>query len=67
VESALRAHPTMQRIDTAEVLDRVTVEPLDAAAPGGAVQLWPHRQGTDAMFIALLRKPSASVEPVVDR
>jgi 16S rRNA (cytosine967-C5)-methyltransferase len=67
VESALRAHPMMERLDTAEILDRVTVEPLDAAAPGGAVQLWPHRQGTDAMFIALLRKPSASVEPVVDR
>jgi 16S rRNA (cytosine967-C5)-methyltransferase len=23
----------------------------------GTVQLWPHRQGTDAMFFALLRKP----------
>jgi 16S rRNA (cytosine967-C5)-methyltransferase len=22
----------------------------------GAVQLWPHRHGTDAMFMALLRK-----------
>ncbi|KQM15082.1 methyltransferase [Plantibacter sp. Leaf171] len=67
VESALRAHPTMERLDTAEILDRVTVEPLDAAAPGGAVQLWPHRQGTDAMFIALLRKPAAAAEPTVDR
>ncbi len=67
VESALRAHPTMERLDTAEILNRVTVEPLDAAAPGGAVQLWPHRQGTDAMFIALLRKPAAAAEPTVDR
>ena len=25
-------------------------------APGPAVQLWPHRHGTDAMFLALLRR-----------
>jgi 16S rRNA (cytosine967-C5)-methyltransferase len=29
----------------------------DAAGPvAGTVQLWPHRHGTDAMFIALLRR-----------
>jgi 16S rRNA (cytosine967-C5)-methyltransferase len=28
----------------------------DAALPGGFVQLWPHRHGTDAMFLALLRR-----------
>jgi 16S rRNA (cytosine967-C5)-methyltransferase len=67
VESALRAHPGMERLDTSGVLDTVTVEPLDAAAPNGAVQLWPHRQGTDAMYIALLRKPAESVEPRPDR
>ena len=26
------------------------------AALGDYVQLWPHRHGTDAMFLALLRK-----------
>ena len=26
------------------------------SAPGPAVQLWPHRHGTDAMFLALLRR-----------
>ncbi|MGG7510074.1 RsmB/NOP family class I SAM-dependent RNA methyltransferase [Plantibacter sp. YIM 135249] len=57
VESALRSHPGLERLDTSAVLDAVTAEPLDAAAPGGAVQLWPHRHGTDAMFIALLQKP----------
>lgn len=57
VESALRTHPGVERLDTQAVLDGVTGEPLDAAAPGGAVQLWPHRHGTDAMFIALLQKP----------
>jgi 16S rRNA (cytosine967-C5)-methyltransferase len=28
----------------------------DALTPSGAVQLWPHRHGTDAMFLTLLRR-----------
>ncbi|MDN5726021.1 MAG: RsmB/NOP family class I SAM-dependent RNA methyltransferase, partial [Propionibacteriales bacterium] len=45
--------------------DRTDVEVLDAlalvpevtdAAVGSYVQLWPHRHGTDAMFLALLRR-----------
>ena len=45
----------------------VAVEQLDARpylpgvpdlGPGPAVQLWPHRHGTDAMFLALLRRTS---------
>ncbi|MEX0429238.1 RsmB/NOP family class I SAM-dependent RNA methyltransferase [Nocardioides sp. DS6] len=45
--------------------DDVTLEPIgglvgavpDSAGPlPGTVQLWPHRHGTDAMFLALLRK-----------
>ena len=33
-------------------------EAADAASAqlAGAVQLWPHRHGTDAMFLALLRR-----------
>ena len=27
--------------------------------PGPSVQLWPHRHGTDAMFIAVLRRVAA--------
>jgi 16S rRNA (cytosine967-C5)-methyltransferase len=26
--------------------------------PGPTVQLWPHRHGTDAMFLAVLRRTS---------
>lgn len=42
--------------------DDVVLEPIalavpDAAGPlPGTVQLWPHRHGTDAMFLALLRR-----------
>lgn len=51
----------------AEVVRRTGAEQLDARellpnmpnlGDGPAVQLWPHRHGTDAMFIAVLRKPS---------
>jgi 16S rRNA (cytosine967-C5)-methyltransferase len=32
------------------------VADAESAHLGGAVQLWPHRHGTDAMFVALLRR-----------
>lgn len=48
-------------LDTARILDEVSLRPLDAAltfaeSDGTAVQLWPHRHGTDGMFIALLTR-----------
>ena len=45
--------------DDVEVLDAATALPdlADAAGPvPGTLQLWPHRHGTDAMFLALLRR-----------
>ncbi len=66
VERALAAHPELERLDTASVVQRVAREPLDlpdAPRLGGAVQLWPHRHGTDAMFIQLLTKPVATLQP----
>lgn len=54
-------------LDTAAVIQSVAVTPLDlpeADSPGdGAgttVQLWPHRHGTDAMFIALIAKSAST-------
>ena len=59
------------RAETREVVQRVSaertdIETLDASValpqlsgtlpPGPYVQLWPHRHGTDAMFIAQLRR-----------
>lgn len=50
----------VRALDTAELLDQISLRPLNAAvsldpgSSGTAVQLWPHRHGTDAMFIALL-------------
>ncbi|WP_032377814.1 RsmB/NOP family class I SAM-dependent RNA methyltransferase [Rhodococcoides fascians] len=50
----------------ADAVRRFGVEPLDTRelvpgvpqlGDGTSVQLWPHRHGTDAMFMAALRKP----------
>src|SRR5690606_3195576 len=53
VNAALRRHPTLSVVDTQEIAQRIAVHPLDLA-PGSHVQLWPHRHGTDAMFVQLL-------------
>ena len=53
------------RAAAGEIGEVVEVEQLDARpflpgvpdlGPGPGVQLWPHRHGTDAMFLALLRR-----------
>ncbi|HEX6953301.1 MAG TPA: RsmB/NOP family class I SAM-dependent RNA methyltransferase, partial [Agromyces sp.] len=43
-------------LDTASAVQSVARHPLDLAGDGRTVQLWPHRHGTDAMFIALVRR-----------
>ena len=54
VETVLAARAGLELLDAAAVLPGVP----DAAGPlPGTVQLWPHRHGTDAMFLALLRTP----------
>jgi 16S rRNA (cytosine967-C5)-methyltransferase len=56
VQSALReASGLVSKLDTQAVLSTITREPLDLSE-GDHVQLWPHRHGTDAMFIQLLTK-----------
>jgi len=56
VSDGLRRHPVTE-LDTRELF-----EPVDRLGAGPFVQLWPHRQGTDAMFAAALRK-SAEAGP----
>ena len=57
VSSALKVAPDVSRLDTAAVLAAVTKHPLELGkTTDGHVQLWPHRHGTDAMFIALLQR-----------
>jgi 16S rRNA (cytosine967-C5)-methyltransferase len=55
VETALKKTPGVERLNTKAVLDSLTTETLDLPETEH-VQLWPHRHGTDAMFIQLLTK-----------
>lgn len=50
VSDALRRQP-VTALDARELF-----APADQLGPGPYVQLWPHRQGTDAMFAAALRR-----------
>ena len=53
VQRARERHPTLRTLDTPAVLERVARAPLNLPDAPSA-QLWPHRHGTDAMFIQLL-------------
>lgn len=55
VAAALARHPEITVTDTREVAREIAVGDLGNGA-GPALQLWPHRHGTDAMFIQLLSK-----------
>jgi 16S rRNA (cytosine967-C5)-methyltransferase len=49
----------LEELDARGVLRRVSRNVPDLATPGsggGRAQLWPHRHGTDAMSITLLRR-----------
>lgn len=57
VETVLRRTSDVSRLDTAAVLAGFTKRPLEIGeSTDGHIQLWPHRHGTDAMFICLLEK-----------
>lgn len=53
VVDAVRRHGVVE-LDTKELVPGVP-----NVGDGSSVQLWPHRHGTDAMFMAALRKPLA--------
>jgi 16S rRNA (cytosine967-C5)-methyltransferase len=55
VEHAIR-RLGLTALDTPAVLESLATGPLELG-DGLQAQLWPHRHGTDAMFVALLGKP----------
>jgi 16S rRNA (cytosine967-C5)-methyltransferase len=61
VEEVRRLRPELVELDARAVLHGVAQSPIDLADDGraqtGSAQLWPHRHGTDAMFLALLQRP----------
>lgn len=56
VDELLGGHPELSRTDTAGVIRGISREKPDLPGAADRVQLWPHRHGTDAMFISLLQK-----------
>ncbi|MFC4244601.1 RsmB/NOP family class I SAM-dependent RNA methyltransferase [Gryllotalpicola reticulitermitis] len=57
VADALKRNPgALEELPTQEILQGAVAHPLDLSGDPAQVQLWPHRHGTDAMFIALLRR-----------
>lgn len=60
VQDVLRSRDDLRVIDARAVVSEVALAPIDLADDGrsesGTVQLWPHRHGTDAMFLALLQR-----------
>ncbi|GAA4216491.1 RsmB/NOP family class I SAM-dependent RNA methyltransferase [Actinocatenispora rupis] len=56
IAALLADQPGLTQLDARAALDAVTPEAVQGLGEGPAVQLWPHRHGTDAMFLALLRR-----------
>ncbi|MFI5085318.1 MAG: RsmB/NOP family class I SAM-dependent RNA methyltransferase [Actinomycetales bacterium] len=56
VHDALRKHPGVELLDAGAALDAVSMGGPLGAGHDGTAQLWPHLHGTDAMFLALLKK-----------
>lgn len=60
VQEVLRGRSDIVELDARAVIADVALSPIDLAAAGragsGSAQLWPHRHGTDAMFLALLQR-----------
>lgn len=56
VEGALRKNANVSELDVKPALVEIAMESMDIAGDSPSVQLWPHRHGTDAMFISLLTK-----------
>ncbi len=54
VSGALKRHPNFQQISVEPYLPKN----LEGAVVNGAMQLWTHRHGTDAMFLALFERVS---------
>jgi 16S rRNA (cytosine967-C5)-methyltransferase len=48
----------VERLDASATLAEVSATELPDLGPGPYAQFWPHRHGTDAMFLALLRRPA---------
>ncbi|MGN8025797.1 RsmB/NOP family class I SAM-dependent RNA methyltransferase [Microbacterium sp. 22242] len=59
VQTVLRDRSDLEELDARDALRAVSQSPIDLPEPANGschAQLWPHRHGTDAMFLSLIRK-----------
>lgn len=56
VAEVMRMRSDVTALDAHATMAEVTSTPLDLGGDRTHVQLWPHRHGTDAMFLALLQR-----------
>ncbi|WP_235833264.1 RsmB/NOP family class I SAM-dependent RNA methyltransferase [Glaciibacter flavus] len=57
VRGARARHPdAVEQLDARSAVADVALDEVDFGGDGLTAQLWPHRHGTDAMFISLFRK-----------
>ncbi|MEG9248418.1 transcription antitermination factor NusB [Arthrobacter sp. Soc17.1.1.1] len=56
VDDCLRRRTGFERVDAGAALDAVSIAGGLDAGHGASAQLWPHVHGTDAMYLALIRK-----------
>ena len=57
IRDAAKEGIEVEKLDAPKLLDQVAKKPLEGLS-GPYAQLWPHVHGTDAMFLALLRRTS---------
>ena len=57
VTDVLKGREDVTRLDAVAVLGQISEQPVPGLS-GPDVQLWPHLHGTDAMYLALLRRES---------
>lgn len=62
VSDVIADRDDVELLDAREHLNAVALTPLSSIGPGPYAQLWPHVHGTDAMFLALLRRRGSSTE-----
>ncbi len=55
VRDALARHPHLRQLDARPFVRDAAGEQVPGLGEGPGAQLWPHRHGTDAMFLALLQ------------
>lgn len=56
MNDALKRNGDVREIDAKAVVQSIARTELDLAGDRLSVQLWPHRHGTDAMFLSLIQK-----------